>query len=295
MSTKTHNGDGDGFNPEVMESEVDIAESLRMPWARDADKVKEILEATGAVAIKFPSSWWGNEAFGVWQEWFLVHPDGISPSGKALFVDKGTSLRDPVRRLNRAVSRSESGNGWTSKAVRRARRKALKAWEDDYMVGPGGGEGFDERDAFKDASCPLSVIEKAIRMPEPSNDLVWAADEDDPRHGKMSEGDVRVSRIKDTQYGPKFVLEGDTYKAFADCDDCDGLKSKIPWEDAHLTFDGDDWVCDAGGPPLSKIRYVLNNHGYTVAVDERFSDKFPAFRNGDESDSDDSFSSAPDF
>lgn len=265
MSANTQaDGAGNAFNPDVVESEADLAETLRMPFARDADKVMEILEATNAVALKLESSWWGNEAIDVWSEWFFVHPDGVSPSGKALFFEKGIAMSDPVGKLRRAESRAEGRNGWTSKAVRRARQKALSNWEDDYMVGPGGGKGFDERDVFTGLACPLSVIEKAVRLPEPENDLVFPA-VGDSRSGKMSEGDIRITGRKQTKYGPKVVLKGDTYKALSG--DGDNISDKV-WDEAHPAFDGDVWTADPEGSNLRTLISALNDHGYSVAVSE---------------------------
>ena len=264
---KADGGSENSFAPSVVTTEVEIAESLRMPFARDAEKVMEILEATNAVAIKLESSWWGNEAFGVWSEWFLVHPDGVSPSGKALFVDKGIALSDPVGKLRRAESRAERRNGWTQKAVRRARRKALSNWEDDYMVGPGGGDGFDDRDVFSDGSCPLSVIDRAFRLPEPADDLVFPA-EGDAREGKLSEGDIRITTVAHTRYGKKAVLTGDTYDAFSS--DGDNLSDEVEWEKTHLSFNGDAWTCDLNGDALLAVIRTLNDHGYSVTVSESF-------------------------
>ena len=52
---KADGGSENSFAPSVVTTEVEIAESLRMPFARDAQKVMEILEATNAVAIKLES------------------------------------------------------------------------------------------------------------------------------------------------------------------------------------------------------------------------------------------------
>lgn len=267
------------WNPHVVESEVEVAEAVRMPHARDADKVMEVLEATGAVALKLDSSWWGNEAFGVWKEWFLVHPDGVSPSGKALFVDKGISLSDPVGHLKTAESRKGVG-GWTSKAVRRARSKALKNWGDDYMVGPGGGPGFDDRDVFSDASCPLSAVETAFRLPEPADDLVFPP-EGEPREGKLSEGDVRFSAVKQTKYGPKAVLSGDTYDALSS--EGDNVADDVSWDVAHLGFDGDEWTCSADGPALWAVIHALNDAEYSVSAPESFAERLQEAKDVSES------------
>lgn len=267
---KADGGTENSFNPGVVTSEAEVAEALRMPYARDADKVLEVLEATNAVAIKLESSWWGSETFGPWQEWFLVKPDGVSPSGEALFVSEGISLSDPVGKLKRAESRAEGHNGWSSKAVRRARKKALSNWDDDYMVGPGGGSGFDDRENFTDASAPLSVIETAFRTPEPEDDLVFPA-HGEPRTGKMSEGDVRVVGLTRTQYGEKAELAGDTYSALSS--EGDNLSDTV-WDDAHPAYNGDAWTCDSDGDSLLALIDAVNDAGYDVSVAESFEDRF---------------------
>lgn len=261
---KTDGGSENSFSPDVVESEADLAEAMRMPHARDADKVMEVLEETNAVAIQLESSWWGNNAFGVWSEWFFVHPTGVSPSGKALFVDQGIAASDPIRHLERAEGRAEPNNGWTSGAVRRARKKALKDWEDNYGVGPGAPP--DDRDVFADTSAPLSVIETAVRAPEPQDDLVFPV-EGDARKGAMSEGDIRVTRSTRTEYGPKYVLEGDTYNALSQ--DGDNACADV-WDDAHVAYNGNVWTCDLEGSALLAVARALNEHGYSFAVDESF-------------------------
>lgn len=260
-NTQADGGSDAKFDPETVESEVAIAEQLRMPHARDADKVKRVLEETNAVAIKLKSSWWGNEAFGIWQEWFFVKPDTVSDSGKALFLSKGISLNDPVGKLKRAEHRKGQG-GWTPKAVRRAKRKALKAWDDDYMVGPGGGDGFDERDVFHDGSVPLSVIEAAFRTPEPKDHVVFPA-EGDAFRGTASDADIRSAGTKRTQYGEKTVLKGDTYKALAK--DEDNAADDV-WETVKTDFHNGDWVASPEPNALIVLVQTLNDHGYSVGV-----------------------------
>lgn len=231
--------------------------------AARAGHIYTVLDETDSVAIQLENSWWGNEAFGVWSEWFFVHVDGVSPSGKALFIREGISLNDPVRHLRRAETRSESGNGWTNKAVRRARKKAFGAWDDDYMVGPGGGDGFDSRDRFEDKSTPISVIETAIATPVDTDHLVY--DAEGSREGALSDGDVQITGTKRTRYGDKFVLSGDTYGAFKQ----DEVEDEITFHsekgrDAHHTYDGDTWVCDLEGVDL--VINSLVEAGYSVSV-----------------------------
>lgn len=235
-----------------------------------AERVFTVVDETDTVALELESSWWGNEAFGVWQEWFVVHPDSVSPSGKALFVREGISLNDPVGHLRTAEHRAESGNGWTSKAANRARRKALQNWGDDYMVGPGGGDGFDSRENFSDVSVPLSVIETAFATPADTDHLV--VDAEGTHTGTMDEGDVKVVGTKDTRYGRKFRLAGDTYGAFKE----DNVDEEITFHnddgpDAHHTFDGDEWVCDVDGVHL--VIDALVDAGYTVAVESDYTER----------------------
>ena len=255
--------DSDDVEVQIVNSADDVAEVLGLDMddehdAQRAAHVYTVVDETDTVAIELESSWWGNEAFGVWQDWFVVRPDGTSEGG-ALFVDEGTSLSDPVRHLRRADSRAESGNGWNSKAVRRARRKALSNWEDAYGVGPGLGEGHDERDRFAGKSVPLSVIETAFATPADEDNLV--IDSEGQHEGTMDEGDVRVVGTKDTRYGPKFRLAGDTYGAFKENEVAD----KIDWDTAHHTYDGDEWVCDVDG--VGAVIEALVDASYTVSVD----------------------------
>lgn len=264
--------DSDALAVSTVESVEDVASvfGLDMNDEDDATRARHIytvLEETDGVALRLDNSWWGNEAFGVWAEWFVVQTDGVSPSGKALFVREGIALEDPLRHLRRADARAQSGNGWTSKAARRARKKALRAWDDDYMVGPGGGDGFDSRDRFEDESTPISVIDTAIATPEDSDHLVFTAE--GTHEGTMGEGDVQVVGTTRTRYGEKFVLAGDTYAAFKQ----DGVEDDITFhseegQDAHHTYNGDAWVCDIDG--VSLVIDALVAAGYTVSVDREY-------------------------
>jgi len=137
------------------------------------------------------------------------------------------------------------------------------------MVGPGGGDGFDERDYFADESTPLSVIEAAVATPVDEDNLVF--DAEGTREGPMTEGDVRVVGTTRTRFGEKFVLAGDTYAAFKE----DGIADEIPFDrddgaDAHHTYNGDAWVCDIDGVSLVIDAFV--DEGYTVSVDSTYAD-----------------------
>lgn len=263
-NAKADGGKENGFNPDVVETEADLAESLRMPAARDADKVMEILSETESVAIKLQSSWWGNEAFGIWSEWFFVKPDGVSPSGKALFVDAGVTMSDAVGKLRAYESHMSSRGGVTSSGARKEKRKAFNWFDDSKKPGP-GMLPTDERDSFKDGSCPLSVIETAVRVPESDDNPLFVNGE--LTTGPMSAGDVRVTGTKRTKYGNKFVLKGDTYNALSR--DGDNV-SNACWDDAKASYDGDEWTMDTGGDALRAMAEALNDAGYTFAVDSEF-------------------------
>jgi hypothetical protein len=266
--------DSDALDVQAVNSVDEVASVFGLDMSDDdeatrARHIYTVLEESDGVAIRLDNTWWGNEAFGVWAEWFVVHPDGVSPSGKALFVRDGIALEDPIRHLRRADSRSESGNGWTSKAVRRARSKALKNWSDDYMVGPGGGDGFDSRDYFEDESTPISVIETAVATPVDADHLIF--DSEGSREGALSDGDIQVVGTTETRYGKKFVLAGETYAAFKE----DGVEDEIPFHndegpDAHHTYNGNAWVCDMDG--VSLVIEALVDAGYSVSVDCDYSD-----------------------
>ena len=262
---KTDGGSENSFAPSVLTEEADVAESLRMPWARDAEKVMEILRETDSVALKLQSSWWGNEAFGVWSEWFFVKPDGVSPSGKALFVDEGVAMSDAVRKLRAHESILNDRGGLTASAARKFKRKAFH-WQDDSAKPGPGMLSTDERYSFTGGSCPLSVVDRAFRLPEPENDLVFPADGDVQR-GKMSEGDVRVTGSTQTKYGLKAVLKGDTYNALSS--QGDNISDDV-WDEAHPSYNGDVWTCDPEGDSLHTLINALNDGGYSVSVDESF-------------------------
>lgn len=249
------------FAPQTIETAAEIAETVRMPMARDADKIHTILSETDGVMVQFNSSWWGNEAFGVWGEWFFIHPDGVSPSGKALFVREGIKASDPVNKLRAYENIMSSKGGLTSKAARREKKKAFNWADDSRKLGPGMAPS-DDRAYFDDGSCPISVLQTAFRLPESEDNLVF--DSEGSHEGAMSEGDVTVTKTVQTRYGQKLVLAGDTYGAFSNGGD--NLADEVSWDDTHLTFDGDAWVCDTDG-----VCYVIDclvENGYTVAVDD---------------------------
>lgn len=265
---KADGGTEHSFSPDVVTSEAEVAESLRMPGARDAEKAMEILEKTESVAIKLQSSWWGNEAFGVWSEWFFVKPDAVS-SGGALFVDEGVSMGDAIGYFraaeNIAEKRREGTTGYTSEAQRRFKRKAFH-WQDDSKKPGPGMPPKDDRESFTGGSVPLSVIDVAFRLPEPEDDLVFPA-VGEPTTGKLSDGDVRVTGFKRTKYGEKAVLKGDTYDALSS--QGDHVADEV-WDDSRAAYDGDVWTCDPEGDALLALIRALNDAGYSVAVDESF-------------------------
>lgn len=261
----------DTFSPEVLDPEDDaaLAEVTRMRSMERLDALKEVMQESDAVLVRLDSTWWGNEAFGVWGDYFLVKPDSVSPSGKALFVDEGVKMSEVVGKVTSAKNILNSVGGLNSEAARRIRRKATDWFDDSKKPGP-GMPPTDERDSFRDASVPLSVIRCAVRYPESDGHLIM---EDEVeyganagREGKMSEGDIKVVGTKQSQYGTKFVLSGDTYKALSSKGD--NLSDEVDWGKAHLTFDGDDWVCDCGSNAISHVIKVLVENGYSVAVDE---------------------------
>lgn len=276
MSCETNGDSGTtGFAPETVTTEAEVAELTR---SRDAGHIMEVLAETDAVAIKFPSTWWGNEAFGIWGEWFFVHPNGTSE--KALFVNKGVKMADPVGYLRSARRVNETRGGLNSNAARKFRRKAFNWMDDSAKPGP-GMPPTDDRDSFYGGSCPLSVIEVAFRTPPASDNIVytpgcdvdftgegWKAFDAGDATGPMDDGDIRVTGTTRTRYGTKVEMEGDTYGAFKS----DGLDDELtfhgdnPFKCAHHTYNGNCWVADAD----SFIPYVvpvLLDAGYSVAID----------------------------
>lgn len=249
------------FTPTVMNSPAEVAEAVRMPLARDADKVFEILSETDSVLLRFDTPWWGNEAFGVWGEWFVVQPDGTSDGG-ALFVSEGIEAHDPIRKLRSHDSILSSKGGLTSQAARRERHKAFNWTDSRRKLGPGMGP-TDERDSFEDASCPLSVIEMAIRAPEADDDLLFVPGEGETE-GRLSDADVVVTGAYHTQYGPKLAIEGDTYDVLSSGGE--NVADDVEWDVAHLawTDEAGAWTCDPSG--VMAVVEAVTDAGYTVGV-----------------------------
>lgn len=269
MSSKSQKSDGgaaqNNFSPEVLDPEDDaaLAEAIRSADQETIDAVREVMTETDSVLVCLSSSWWGNEAFGVWGKWFFIKPDGVSPSGKALFVDEGIKTSDPIGRVKSAKRMLESRGGYTPKAARKTKAKAFDWFDDSAKPGPGTLSVDEREDSFKNESVPLSVVKYAVRFPESEDDLVVETNEA-THAGKMSDGDVQVSSIKSTQYGAKFVLSGDTYEAFSSGGD--NLSDEVDWDTAHLTFDGDGWVCDKDSNAISHVVRVLTQNGYKVSI-----------------------------
>lgn len=263
MSSQSEVADGGTFAPETVTTTAEIAESLRNPKGRHAGKVKQILEKTNSVAIKLKSGWNGNEAFGQWSEWFFVKPNGISDGG-ALFVSEGISLNEPVKKLTSAERVRKKRGGLTEKAARKMERKAMN-WDDTSKPPGPGMPSSEERPYFKGVSTPLAWIEQAFRLPESEDDAVLTSDGE--RTGKMSEGDIRVTHKKATQYGTKLALEGDTYDILSSKGE--NLSDDIPWNPAQCGWDGDDWSCKADNEALLAVVKTLTEAGYTVTVAEK--------------------------
>lgn len=274
MSSNANADDGgnvqNNFSPEVLSEDNDaaLAESVRSADPGTLAAVKEVMQETDAVLVRLDSTWWGNEAFGVWGEWFFIKPDSVSPSGKALFVDEGIKTSDSVSRVTSAKRMNETRGGFNSKAARKTRRKAFDWFDDSAKPGPGMPPN-DDRDSFKNESVPLSVVRYAVRFPE--SDAHTVVETNGATHfGKMSEGDVRISGSKRDQYGSKLTLTGDTYELLSS--NGEDLGSEMSWNNTHCTYDGDEWVMDRTPESVSEFVRVLTDNGYKVSIDEDFSD-----------------------
>lgn len=267
------------FDPAVVETEAELAEAVRLPHARDADKLFEILQTTESTFITFESAWWGKEAFGAWGDAWLIQPDGTSDGG-ALFVDEAIDPSDPIGKLSFAerVTDPDYHGGYTSEAARRERRKAFH-WDDDRARPGPGTLPTDERDRVTDVSCPLSVITLAVRTPESADNFL--IEDGGLRRGKLSEGDLRVDGTTHTRYGTKAVLKGDTYNALSS----EGADvSGAAWDDAHPAFNGDEWTCDPDGASLLALGLALNDAGFTLALPESFGESVAEALEGDGDD-----------
>lgn len=75
-----------------------------------------------------------------------------------------------------------------------------------------------------------------------------------------AKGEVSIGPVKKSRYGDKAMLLGDTYDAFKG----DEVADDINWEEAHHTYDGDTWVCDADS--ISTVARALSEAGYSVSV-----------------------------
>lgn len=277
MSSNANADDGgnaqDNWNPEVLDAEDDaaLAEATRSADSDTLAAVKEVMQETDAVLIRLDSTWWGNEAFGVWGEWFFVKPDSVSPSGKALFVDEGIKTSDAIGRVTSAARINNSRGGLNSKAARKIRRKAFNWHDNSEKPGPGTAP-TDDRDSFKSESVPLSVIRFAVRYPESEDDVV--VEVNGATHaGKMSEGAVQISGAKRDKYGQKLTLSGDTYNLLSSKGE--DLSSEMSWDDTHCTYDGDDWVLDRTTEAVRQFVRTLTENGYKVSVAEEYAALLP--------------------
>jgi len=255
----------EGFDPAVVDGEAELAEWLRLPWANRVENVMEILEETEAVAIKLPSTWWGNEALGIWSQWFFVRPSGVSDSGKALFISEGVTMSDAVGYLHSAESARNTRGALTSNGARKLERKAFNWRDDSKRPGP-GMPPTDERESFTDSSVPLSVIEVAVTTSSLTDHALFTAE--GVVEGGLSDGDISVTGIKRTRHGKKLVLEGDTYNALSQ--DGDDALAETEWENHHTTFDGGVWVTDPAKSALKLVIEAVNEAGYSVAVHKKF-------------------------
>lgn len=278
MSSNADANDGgnvqNNFSPEVLDEDDNaaLAEAVRKGDPDVLEAVKEVMQETDAVLVRLDSTWWGNEAFGVWGEWFLVKPDGVSPSGKALFVDEGIKSSDAVGRVTSAKRINNSRGGLNSNAARKTRRKAFNWFDSSERPGPGTAP-TDDRDSFKGESVPLSVIQYAVRFPE--SDAHTVVETNGATHsGKMSEGDVSISGAKRDKYGQKLTLTGDTYDLLSS--NGENLSGEMSWDDTHCTYDGDDWVLDRSTEAVREFVSVLTDNGYKVSVDEQYAALLPS-------------------
>lgn len=253
------------FNPSVVETPAEVAESVRMPSAKCAEEMLEILEETESVLIQLPSSWWGKEALGLWGEWFFIKPDETSEGG-ALFIDEGIKMNDPLRKLSSYESIMNSRGGLTSKAAHREKKKAFNWSDSRAKLGPGMPPS-DERDYISDGSLPISVIDTAITAPANKNHLVFR--EGEVSRGALEEGDIRIDEMnRHPRFGWKFILKGDSYKVLSSKGE--NISDDVSFEKHHLTFNGNDWVMDAEGTAIFALATALNEKGYTLSVSEEF-------------------------
>ena len=75
------------------------------------------------------------------------------------------------------------------------------------------------------------------------------------------EGEVVISGLSRSQYGPKACLWGDTYDAFKGDDTPD---PDLNWDDTHHTYNGTCWTCD---PDASEdVAEALADAGFLVRV-----------------------------
>jgi hypothetical protein len=99
-----------------------------------------------------------------------------------------------------------------------------------------------------DAWFPKSKIDARV-------DPEWNHTGPSPEDAK---GTLTFGQTRTSLYGPKQCITGDTYDAFAG-DDAD---VETDWEETHLSFDGDNWTCDAEA--AEAVRKAAAEAGYSI-------------------------------
>lgn len=231
------------LDPTLIEDEATLAETIRMPLARDASHLWRIMEETGAVLLSLDSDWWGNEALGYWANHFLVQPAGSSE--KALHVGEGVTVGDATGYLRAAEDARQTRGGLTSKGARKLERKAFNWFDDSEKPGP-GMPPVDHRESFKDEWVPFSTISEALVSPEGA---------------EAQDADVRVTGTTESEYGMKTVLQGDTYNVFK----VENVDQGVDIRETGLTFDGDSWVCDHDLGAHEKVEAAIEEAGFTTS------------------------------
>lgn len=99
-----------------------------------------------------------------------------------------------------------------------------------------------------------------VWLPKSKADILLSPDWSVHTPDGQSKGTLVLEQPKNTQYGPKHSISGDTYEAFKE----DGLSDELPWEKTHATWNGDAWTIDANASSVNHLIEKANKIGYEV-------------------------------
>lgn len=149
----------------------------------------------------------------------------------------------PSRTERKQERASQEGMSWIQLESSWWGNEKLNDWQEDWWV----EIDHETEDAVHLTSASNNADLRGARPVDawlPKSKIDARVDPDWNESGPSEEdakGTITFGLTTPSQYGPKTRLRGDTYDAFAG-DDAD---VDAEWEDTHLTFNGNDWTCDA--------------------------------------------------